>query len=223
MGKLEDKDYSAETAVPAAGGAHGDGDDPRVPEDLQAVLDGKPDAIRRFIQRWGPFLKHEVIMSAQRNGLPLSRVDDVLSDVIDHLFRDRCSALRKWKPDGGRSLETWLRFFPERRTIDHVRRLRRETPTEDEKLHLLRERGAPPPDKESLAAEAVALFRKRASAADRACLDSMLAGESAAEAAAKLGITKDAYYKRCQRIRDWLREIYLELCGSGSLPSPVKS
>lgn len=183
--------------------------------ELQAFLAGQPQAVRAFVQEYGPILR--AVIRRKLVGSHRQREEDLLHDIFLGLLRDNSRVLRMWDEQKGRSFKVFLQVFAERRTLDWLRRQKREgreEPTEAAALVLKSER--------SQTAEVVELpewlegvmdrFQRECSKEDAQLFELLfIEDRSAPEVAKTLGIAVDAVYQRRHRLKarllNWKQEL----------------
>ncbi len=88
---------------------------------LAEVLAGDQAAIRRFYREYGPLLL-EVIRRVLRRQGRVDEGEDCLQAMFLELFSDSGRALRRWRPELGRSLRTYLCVLANYRSRAWLRR-----------------------------------------------------------------------------------------------------
>lgn len=101
------------------------------PDPLAEVLAGDPSAIRLFYREYGPLLL-EVIRRVLRRCGRADESEDCLQVVFLELFSDNARALRKWRPELGRGLRTYLCVLANYRSRAWLRRRQPLTLTDAE-------------------------------------------------------------------------------------------
>jgi len=91
--------------------------------ELQAALAGDDRAWRRFYQRCQPLITATVSNLLRARNIPFARddLDDYVAEVWLALLRRDAVGLRRFDPDRGRSLPSWIRLLAVRTTIDRLR------------------------------------------------------------------------------------------------------
>lgn len=99
---------------------------------IKSVLDGRPEAIKDFVRRFGPLLKSVAASKLFKVGRS-DETEDVVQEIFAELFQKDSTPFRRWDPSAGRSLRAYLAWFASQRTKNYLRRpLAR--PTSDEAL-----------------------------------------------------------------------------------------
>lgn len=89
---------------------------------LRGVLAGDPISRRRFVDRYGPYLRVCVQRTFLRTGFAPARqdVEDLVNDIWVSLFEDGLRVLRLYDPARS-SLALWLGVIARNKTIDRIR------------------------------------------------------------------------------------------------------
>lgn len=173
------------------------------PDILSAVLAGDPSAIRLFYREYGPLLLEVIRRVLQRCGRA-DESEDCLQVVFLELFSDDARALRKWHPELGRSLRTYLCVLANFRSRAWRRRRQPLTMTDAELQRLLE---APPElglEQEShlILDELVTRLKAECSAEEwRLFVLCFLEDRPPEEIALELGMNLPAVYQRKRRLR----------------------
>lgn len=183
--------------------------------DLQAAIRGDRRAVRAFIHEYGPVLRGVIRRMVFGNWR--EREDDLLQDLLLGLFRDEGRVLRMWDPQRGKTLKSFLAQFAQQRTLDWLRRQRRqsrEVPTEDPSTAegAIHPEPALPVEAPEWVQTLLERFQAECSPAEHRLVEmSYLQDISVREIAAELGLSEEAVYQRRHRIKQRLLKMKLEL------------
>lgn len=197
---------------------------------LPGLISGQPGATARFLREAMPLLRAEARRTLWRRCEALcwnvqQEVDDLVQDVLLALWAEELRPLHRFRADGGRSLEAYLRRFARMRIQDRLR-LRRhlfwERATQGARLERaanLRENEAPVPAPmpEATLVQRDLLRRALAQVAgwgesERQLVAVLFAEEAAVqEVAAEMGVPVGALYQRKHRLGKRLQRLRLEL------------
>jgi RNA polymerase sigma factor (sigma-70 family) len=186
---------------------------------LQACLAGDEAARGRFVEEFSGLVVWALRVTFRRYDRPLGEEDehDLTHDIFLALFLDDARRLRQYDGRGGATFATWLRVVVTRFAIDRLRRPERTVSLDDPAIVQTRaidEAGNDPlggPETQALAADR--RRRIRALVAELAPNDRLFVrlfyfeGLSVEEAAAVLGITRNAAYVRKMRLHGRLRTL----------------
>ena len=195
---------------------------------LASALSGAPDARRALVRYLTPVIHiraAQYVARGRAGGRTGTRsdVDDLVQEVWAALLSDRQAALRRWRPDGGASLSTFVSMCAQRAIISHHRGGARLG---------MREQGMDSADLEravavrsnaedrmvniDLVGQLIARLQSRLSARGRHVLRLLFFEEAAtAEIQAQLGMTRGAVYTWRRDIRSHARQILVELSRTG--------
>jgi RNA polymerase sigma factor (sigma-70 family) len=103
---------------------------------IGAALAGDREAIRRLTGRLRPVVHAEVAHLLLRRGprhaaQARQEVEDLVQEVFARLWADNGERLRRWAPERGRSLDSWVRLVARSRALDLLRS-RRQSPWQGE-------------------------------------------------------------------------------------------
>jgi RNA polymerase sigma factor (sigma-70 family) len=172
---------------------------------LRGVLAGDPISRRRFVERYGPYLRVCVQRTFLRTGFAAARqdVEDMVGDIWVSLFEDGLRVLRLYDPARS-SLALWLGIIARNKTIDRIRTTHPCTLATEEDLRDRAGEDVSPTsrleDEErwSLLGEAV----QRLSASDRKFLEALYLHDCPPhELARELGIHTVSVYTRRAKIQ----------------------
>lgn len=108
-------------------------DAPFGPITLRRALDGDRVAQRALFDALLPHLQRRItaaLLRAHGVGITRQQVLDFTQDVCVSLFENDCRALRRWRPDGGATLPTWVGRIAEHQIASALRTARRNPWTE---------------------------------------------------------------------------------------------
>ncbi|MCB9554560.1 MAG: sigma-70 family RNA polymerase sigma factor [Deltaproteobacteria bacterium] len=90
---------------------------------LQRVLSGDGDGWTGFCRRFDGFIARCVSRVLHRYGVRLAAedVDDLVAEVWVALLRDDCAKLRRFDPERGTRLSSWVGLIATNTTIDYLR------------------------------------------------------------------------------------------------------
>ena len=164
-----------------------------------------------------PFIQWEVGLvlrtEASRNRYrdPRQDVNDLVQHVFVTIFADDCTALRRWSPDGGRSLVRYLRWYAQQQTKMLLRSRNTnpwtEEPTEDGDLDALKEVRLSSQDLEAVAQnrdllrQILARLPKEVSARQMRIFELLFVEQqSVDEVCIAMGMKRDAVYHARRRL-----------------------
>ena len=104
---------------------------PKGGRDERAVIlraaDGEREAQRMLVRRLTPIIHARVAATLEQSPISPTRelVEDLVQDVWASLSARRFADLRRWDPDRGASLTTFVAVCAQRRTVDFLRSGRR--------------------------------------------------------------------------------------------------
>lgn len=108
-----------------------------VAELVERALRREPEALRELVERLRGTVQSEVgrvlerYAPARRAGSVRQELEDLMQEVFAGLFADDARALRLWRPEGGRSLEVFVRWYARRQAISILRTGKRSPWTEE--------------------------------------------------------------------------------------------
>lgn len=186
------------------------GEEPALTDpDLALVLRGERDAVRQFIDRFGPILRARVRAVRARWINPPIEEEDLLQTVLAALFKDRARVLRQWDPDKGRSLPNFLRVFATHRTVEALRRRSLEAPADPDTLTALMDRGSTGSGGGGVdwIELAVAEYLAECDEGERRFFKQFLEGDKPEELASAFHLSVAAVYQRISRFRKRIIEL----------------
>jgi RNA polymerase sigma factor (sigma-70 family) len=102
---------------------------------LAGALGGDADAMDRLIEQLAPAVHAEVGAMLRRRAEgrrdPHQEIEDIVQDVFAFLFAENARALRAWRPDGGRTLLSFVRLLARHQTISILRNAKRNPWTDE--------------------------------------------------------------------------------------------
>ncbi len=116
------------------------------PEDVTRALAGDRAAMKALVDRLQPLIHAEVgaalAQVARRRAMdPRQDIRDFVQDILLHLLAHDARTLRRWAPERGRSLDSFVRLVARRQIISMLRSPRRnpsaELPTDRETIERL--------------------------------------------------------------------------------------
>lgn len=170
--------------------------------ELIQVINGERDAIRSFVREYLPVLRGAV--RRRLVGPYLNFEEDLLQDLLLGLFSDKAHVLRMFDPAKGRSLKNFLYMYASQRSLDWLRRQRRQSREEPSKLVPLDEStiNDPSVERSSWVEPLLERFRKECSPEEINLLDMFYIQElPVGQIAQRLGISTDALYQRRHRLK----------------------
>jgi RNA polymerase sigma factor (sigma-70 family) len=180
---------------------------------LRRVLAGERAAARQFAERWIPTV-HAVVgrqlVRRRRFARLQEDIDDLVQATFEALFAHDARKLRQYRPDGGRSLGSWIGLVA-RQTAHTLARGKQAADACAEPLDA-EEPGAAladvvtPEDLTAVATLATRLRRALDGEEERALFDGLVDGLGAEELAIVLEIGTDAVHSRIARLRRKLRK-----------------
>jgi RNA polymerase sigma factor (sigma-70 family) len=194
------------------------------PSVLPRLYQGNQATAREFVAAITPIFQRAagaaLYLRGRREGRDIRQeLEDMVHDLFVALCEDDYRRLRTWKPDGGRSLESYLFQFAQFQ-VASVLRVRRKNPytqrpTEPDEL--TRAQGAAPQG-DAADREVVEKLLERLGAEmepeDLALFRAFFVEEAdVAEIARRFGLTPPTVYKRKSRLLARLREMLSELLG----------
>lgn len=128
------------------------------PDDVTRALAGDRASMRVLIARLQPLIHAEVAAALARHARshvadPRQEVRDFVQDIFLHLLAHDARTLRRWAPERGCSLDSFVRLVARRQIISMLRSPRRnpwaESPTAHETLERLGTRDEQEPELEA--------------------------------------------------------------------------
>lgn len=191
---------------------------------LTAALSDDPEAQRRLVRLLTPVIHARAasfLAHRRDRGFRANRADveDLVQEVWSSLLKDGQASLRRWHPDGGASLLTFVGLCAERTIISHYRGGARlgllEQGAETSELEL-RAGGRDSIEERAVQADllvrVLARLREQLSERGRQALQLLYVEElSVAEAERAGGMTKGALYTWRREIKRLAREILTDL------------
>ena len=193
---------------------------------LSEALAGRREAVQRLVEQLQPTIHAEVAITVLRRGPADPRsvrveVEDLVQDVWETLFRDDWRVLRKYRPDRGASLRTFVGLISQRVAIDALRSGRRNPWREQ--LGTNRDIEAQGPlsvsfeqrlHDRNMLEHVYTHLESELGDKGRSALKSMFAkGLTIDEASADTGMTKSALYSWKKRITSRARDLVARLSG----------
>ncbi len=194
---------------------------------LTEALTGGRDSVQRLVDELQPTIHAEVAVVVLRRGPSDPRavrveVEDLVQDVWETLFRDDWRVLRKYQPNRGASLRTFVGLISQRVAIDALRSGRRNPWREQlgalrdvDAQNLLSVSFEQRLQDRNLLKQVYAQLEAELGEKGRSALESMFARDlSVDEAAVATGMTKSALYSWKKRITSRARALLARLSGS---------
>jgi RNA polymerase sigma factor (sigma-70 family) len=198
---------------------------------LERALSGEGAPLAALIEELTPVIRCRIRQALQRSGATARcgearfEVEDLTQDVLMRLFREDGAQLRRWDPARGLSLRNFAGLIAQRYAVTVLRR-----------QHLHRESALPPEQLCEHEAEAqrlaeqleasqhlgliLTVLRDRVSAKAMRTLELLhVEGYSVPEVCEELGMTPNALYASCTRVRKqlYLIAVELKLCDADGL------
>lgn len=119
------------------------------PEQIDRACRGERRALAELVDELIPVIKVEVAVALRRRASAVGRdarqdIEDFVQDVLVHLLADQGRVLRRWNPERGRSLASFVRLVARHRVARTLEGFRGNPwtgsgePTEDEQLEGLK-------------------------------------------------------------------------------------
>ena len=183
------------------------------PEELRKVIERDRAARAAFVVKFGPVLRGVVRFVRSGWVRPAHDEEDLLQNVFLEIFRNDSAALRGWDPAGGRSLETFLRYFAKYRVIDQLRPRNRDLPTDGVEIAKYMDGAVATrkTDEPDWIEAALSRYRVECSDDDWRFVEQVIGEGSTEDLAVAFGISVEAVYKRKSRFRQRLLDLKKEL------------
>lgn len=172
---------------------------------VQRALSGDRGALRQlFAEVICPVVERRLSWRLAMAGGDRSELRDHVQEVLVHVLKREAEVLRRWDPQRG-TLESYVVKVAENHTISRLRKKAPPRPTEDIDEH---EGQAQAPGDQAAFAHLVRRLLRELNDSEGDLFRAVYLEElTPEEAAARLGISREAAYKRIQRLRDRLCEM----------------
>lgn len=172
---------------------------------VQRALSGDRSALRQlFSEVICPVVERRLSWRLAMTGADRSELRDHVQEALVHLLKRDAEVLRRWDPQRG-TLESYVVKVAENHTISRLRKKAPPRPTEDVDEH---EGHVQAPGEQAAFAHLVRKLLRELSDPEGDLFRAVYLEElTPEEAAARLGISREAAYKRIQRLRDRLCEM----------------
>jgi DNA-directed RNA polymerase specialized sigma24 family protein len=189
--------------------------------DIELLISGDRATNHRFVREIGLCLERVVRRLIARYGVPQHEAGDLLQDLFTDLIEHDWRAVRAWRPDGGRTLPGFLGVFARLRTIDRLRQRGHTIPVDDVELYTVAERyvqATSLPVELGICLERIVERLRRTCTADewRFFERGIVEEAPAEELVREFEVSRDAVFARRTRMREWLRQLRVEVCGDAT-------
>lgn len=167
---------------------------------VQRALTGDRSAVRRlFAQVICPAVERRLSYRLARRAADHTELRDYVQEVFVHLLERDAAVLRRWDPERG-ALEAYVAKVAENVMLSRLRK--RPPPRPTDELDQQVAEGSQPGDSAAFSGLVRRLLADLSESDAHLFRAVYLEELSPEEAAAQLGVTREAAYKRIQRLRD---------------------